>query len=206
MPTPAFRLTMVICATLVLATMRAGTQSLSSVPTAPPVVLVNVTVIDGRGGPPLADQVVVIRDGRIAQVGPRARAAIPRGAQVVDLKGHYVLPGLGDAHAHLGADKAAIEKYLRFLFGGGITAVRDMAGDSHLYAELSPQARGAEVPVPRIFYSANWAGPSFWDDRRWVGSTQGRPPCQVPCLRRVQIRQRRWHESSPPEGWSCAAR
>ena len=185
MPTPAFRLTMVVCATLVLATMRAGTQSLSSVPTAPPVVLVNVTVIDGRGGPPLADQVVVIRDGRIAQVGPRARAAIPRGAQVVDLKGHYVLPGLVDAHAHLGADKAAIEKYLRFLFGGGITAVRDMAGDSHLYAELSPQARGAEVPVPRIFYSANWAGPSFWDDRRWVGSTQGRPPGQVPWARAI---------------------
>ena len=64
--------------------------------------LVGGTLIDGRGGEPLADATVLVGDdGRIAAAGPRAAVAIPEGAQQLDISGHTVMPGLIDCHEHL---------------------------------------------------------------------------------------------------------
>ncbi|MBA2355976.1 MAG: amidohydrolase family protein [Acidobacteria bacterium] len=104
---------------------------------------------------------------------------------MIDLHGQFLLRGLVDAHAHLGAERESIDRYLRFIFSGGITTVRDMAGDSFLYAQLRPRSNDAETPLARLYYSANWAGPSFWDDRRWVGSTQGKPPGEASWARAI---------------------
>ncbi len=176
---------LLLCAWLSVAATPANRQPVAPAPAGAPLVLANVTVIDGRGGAPHERQTVVIRDGRIALLGPSAATRIPPGAQVLDLAGHTVLPGLIDGHAHLGADRPAIEKYLAFLFNGGITSVRDMAGDSFLYSQLAPAAQEAKRPMARLYYAANWAGPSFWDDRRWVGSTQGKLPGHVPWAREI---------------------
>ena len=51
------------------------------------------------------DGTVVITDGRIAALGPKAK--VPRGAEVIDASGQWVLPGFLDAHTHLGVDEAA---------------------------------------------------------------------------------------------------
>ena len=64
------------------------------------VALAHVRVIDGMGGPALADRTVVIDQGRIASVLP-AGAAPPAGATVLDLTGRTVLPGLVGMHDHL---------------------------------------------------------------------------------------------------------
>lgn len=58
-------------------------------------------MIDGRGGPPVADAVVVVRGDRIEAAGPRSRVTIPPGAERIDLGDQTILPGLIDAHAHL---------------------------------------------------------------------------------------------------------
>ena len=65
------------------------------------VALVHVRVIDGTGAPPAEDQTVVLANGKIAAVGPAASLRPPEGAQVLDLGGHSVLPGLVGMHNHL---------------------------------------------------------------------------------------------------------
>ena len=57
------------------------------------------TLIDGSGGAPVKNAVILIRGERITAVG--ANVAIPRGATVIDLSGETVLPGFIDAHVHL---------------------------------------------------------------------------------------------------------
>ena len=60
------------------------------------------TLIDGTGAPPITNAVMVIEDGRISAVGPANAVEIPSGATEVSLSGHYIMPGLVNAHAHVG--------------------------------------------------------------------------------------------------------
>jgi len=63
------------------------------------VVLQHVRIIDGTGATPLEDQTVVITDGKIQSIGPGTN--IPTDAQLLDLKGYTVLPGLVGMHDHM---------------------------------------------------------------------------------------------------------
>ncbi|HET9982230.1 MAG TPA: amidohydrolase family protein [Longimicrobiales bacterium] len=66
----------------------------------PPFALVGGTVIDGTGGAPVRDGVVVMRDGKIECAGARAACPVPGDAEVVDARGKWIIPGLVDAHVH----------------------------------------------------------------------------------------------------------
>jgi imidazolonepropionase-like amidohydrolase len=67
---------------------------------APDRALVGATLIDGTGKPPVREAVIVIRQGKIACAGPRARCPVPAGMDTMDLRGLWVTPGLVDAHVH----------------------------------------------------------------------------------------------------------
>jgi hypothetical protein len=67
----------------------------------PAVALTHVRVIDGTGAPARDDQTVVFVDGRIASVADAGAATIPSGAQVLDLPGYTVIPGLVGMHDHM---------------------------------------------------------------------------------------------------------
>src|SRR5207302_6868952 len=94
---------------------------------APPAVetmaFVGVTVIPMDSERRLLDQTVVVADGHIAAIGPRAEVAIPDGAHRIDGAGKFLLPGLVDAHTHL--DSAAA---LVLNVAAGVTLVRNMWG------------------------------------------------------------------------------
>ena len=66
----------------------------------PPLALVGATLYDGSLEPALEDAVVLVRDGRIEQVGSRADTPVPDDAQVIDLAGRFLVPGLIDTHVH----------------------------------------------------------------------------------------------------------
>ncbi len=67
----------------------------------PPRALVGATLVDGTGAPPVPDAAVVLRDGKVECAGTRADCPLPEDAGVLDLAGHWITPGLVDAHIHL---------------------------------------------------------------------------------------------------------
>ncbi len=68
---------------------------------APVLALTHARVIDGRGHPPVENQTLILRDGKIAALGADADVKIPAGAMVRDLTGKTLLPGLVMVHEHL---------------------------------------------------------------------------------------------------------
>lgn len=65
------------------------------------VVLKNVRLIDGTGAAPVEDQTIVLIGDMIGSIGPSASTPVPAGAEVLDLKGYTVMPGLVGMHNHL---------------------------------------------------------------------------------------------------------
>ena len=66
----------------------------------PPRALVGATLLDGTGAPPLAGAVVLLRDGKIECAGTRAACPVPADADVLDVSGMWITPGVIDAHVH----------------------------------------------------------------------------------------------------------
>src|SRR6202167_3304001 len=58
------------------------------------IALTHVKIIDGTGAAPSDNQTIVISDGKISWMGAAAQASIPSGAQVMDLTGYTVMPGM----------------------------------------------------------------------------------------------------------------
>jgi enamidase len=89
-----------------------------------------VRVIDGTGAPARDDQTLIIRDGRIAALGASQSVAVPAGAQVIDLTGKSVIPGLVMVHEHLfyptgpGVYANLAESFTRLYLAGGVTSMR----------------------------------------------------------------------------------
>lgn len=97
-----------------------------------PLVFRHVTVIDATGRPPLADRTVVLNAGRIQSIGIARDVKVPKGAQVVDATGKYMIPGLWDMHMHFRGGPALIpdnEAWLSVFLANGITGIREMGGD-----------------------------------------------------------------------------
>lgn len=68
---------------------------------APVIALTHVRVIDGTGAAPRDDQTILIVNNKIQSVGPSTTANVPTSAQILDLKGYTVLPGLVGMHNHM---------------------------------------------------------------------------------------------------------
>jgi imidazolonepropionase-like amidohydrolase len=152
------------------------------------LALTHATVIDGTGAAPRDGQTIVLREGRITEIFPDGTKPLPAG-QVLDLTGKFVIPGLIDAHVHLatdpsGRDANAVQQ-LRGALLGGVTSVRDMAGDAVVLRQLAANAQQEGVASPRIFYSAVFAGPTFFEDPRTRSAAHGGVPGQVPWMRAV---------------------
>ena len=77
------------------------------------LAIVGARLIDGSGGDPIVDSVILVRDGRVEAAGPRNTTEIPEGAEVVDAAGKTVIPGRVDLHAHYGGSLSAAEQALR---------------------------------------------------------------------------------------------
>jgi imidazolonepropionase-like amidohydrolase len=120
-------------------------------------------LLDVRTGKTLANQAIVIEDGKIVSVGPDSGAAA--GATVIDLSGKTVLPGLIDAHTHLtydprfGYDRLAISlprealigaKNARITLLAGFATVRNLGAQEFSDIALRDAINAGDVPGPRI--------------------------------------------------------
>lgn len=66
----------------------------------PPRALVGATLVDGTGAASVSDAAVILRDGKIECAGSRSSCPVPEAIDTVDLRGHWISPGLIDAHVH----------------------------------------------------------------------------------------------------------
>jgi imidazolonepropionase-like amidohydrolase len=148
-----------------------------------------VSLIDGTGAP-VRHGMAVVTDGPVieavvpdADLGPSG----PPGAETVDARGTFLLPGLVDAHQHLSTppNRAQAEAMMRRQVYGGVTAIREMAGDLRQMADLARAALVGEIPGPDVRCAALMAGPGFFDDPRTHQVTQGAAPGAVPWMRAV---------------------
>jgi imidazolonepropionase-like amidohydrolase len=102
------------------------------------VVFAHVNVVPMDGDRILTDQDVTVVDDRISSIEPTASAAVPKDAQVVDASGKFLMPGLGEMHAHL-PEPSDPQEYMRttvaLYVANGVTSVRCMRGfPNHLAA------------------------------------------------------------------------
>ena len=148
------------------------------------IVYRGATLIDGTGGPVQQDMAVITNGARIEAVLPAARLtpALIGTAQVVDLTGRYLLPGLIDSHQHIATppNRHRAEALLRRDLYSGITATRIMADDLRSIAELDRAARAGDIEGPDLYYAALVAGPGFFSDPRTQAVSSGYRPGEAP--------------------------
>ena len=120
---------------------------------------VGVSVLTMENDAVLADQTVIVSQGKIASVAPAAKAQIPAGAVRVEGKGKFLMPGLAEMHAHIpggAATDQAVERTLFLYVANGVTTIRGMLGDPRHLVYRERAAKG-EIVSPLIYTS----GPSF---------------------------------------------
>ncbi|HZN10394.1 MAG TPA: amidohydrolase family protein, partial [Blastocatellia bacterium] len=121
------------------------------------MVIDGAQVWDGSGGAPIQEGVVVVSEGRIQAVGPRGSVRIPEGATVIPGSGKTVIPGLINAHGHVGMTrglKASRENYteenvlaqLRQYALYGVTTVLSMGTDFEPMFKVRGPAKAGETP------------------------------------------------------------
>lgn len=152
-------------------------------------LLTHANVIDGTGAPMRRDMTIAVDGDHVRSIYPSGTQPIPKGAKVEDLHGRYVIPGLIDAHVHMTdvePDMAHYREFLRALLVGGVTGVRDMAGNARLLGYLAQQTNNDEIAGPDIFYVALMAGPSFFaKDKRVAASAPGFAVGTAPWMRAI---------------------
>jgi imidazolonepropionase-like amidohydrolase len=137
---------------------------------APVTALVGGRLLDGYGGQPLEDSVVLVEGDRIQAVGRAGELAVPPGAAVISTEGMSVLPGLWDMHVHLmivgHADYAHWDATYPPLFRStimpaaaqqlllaGVTSARDLGAPLADIVEVRDRLRRGEIPGPTLYVS-----------------------------------------------------
>jgi len=143
------------------------------------LAIVGATVIDGNGGPPVMNAVVVIGGGRIIAVGPRASTQVPAGAETIDGTNQFVVPGFVDTNVHLSLYGGMNDRYETLVryhdrqqdivleaaqtdLSYGITTVRDSYGMLRPLVAVRDRINAGGAVGPRILAAGNivgWSGP-----------------------------------------------
>lgn len=112
-----------------------------------PLVLDNVRIVDGTGAAPIDRGRVMVEGNRIVRVGRTEAVSLPANAEVMDLGGRTVLPGLIDLHFHIENDPKLALRQLSH----GVTAFRDPGQWDEKFTELRRMIAADQLPGPRIF-------------------------------------------------------
>jgi imidazolonepropionase-like amidohydrolase len=122
----------------------------------PVLSIVNVTVIDVKGGPPLQHRTVVVRNGKIDEIRYSTEfKGKPPGLQV-NGTGKFLIPGLWDMHVHMAFGDwfpRGKEITLPLFIGNGITGVRDMGGELEVLQQWRKEISAGTLIGPRIVMS-----------------------------------------------------
>lgn len=114
-----------------------------------PIALIGATIIDGRGGAPIEDGIVVMRGALIERVGARQSVQVDADTEMLDLTGKYLLPGLIDVHVHY------FEWMGDLFLTHGVTTVKDVGNDLEWVASTRDQIEAGRARGPRLYFTGN---------------------------------------------------
>jgi imidazolonepropionase-like amidohydrolase len=114
-----------------------------------PLEITGVTIIDTAGAPPKADQTIAVEGNRISQVGDAKKVHAPKGAQVVNGRGLYVIPGLWDMHVHVWETDRTFPLFI----ANGVLGVRNMGGHLDELKRWRAQVVSGELLGPHMVIS-----------------------------------------------------
>ena len=137
---------------------------------APVVALTHVRVIDGSGAAAQEDQTVVISKGKIQSVGNASSANVPQDAQVIDLHGYSLIPGLVGMHDHMfyPAGDAIFHEmaisFPRLYLAGGVTTLRTTGSiEPYMDLALKQEIDEGKAAGPHIHVTGPYLeGPGTW--------------------------------------------
>ncbi|MFW6202124.1 MAG: amidohydrolase family protein, partial [Gemmatimonadota bacterium] len=119
------------------------------------VALVGAQIVTMRGDEVIEDGTVVVRDNRIAAVGPRTTVDVPDDARVIDVAGNTIIPGLIDAHAHGSNGSAGItpETHWGYLtnLAFGVTTLHNPSSGTEMVFTNAEMIRAGELVGPRLY-------------------------------------------------------
>jgi imidazolonepropionase-like amidohydrolase len=124
---------------------------------APRVALTHVRVVDGTGAAAREDQTVVISKGKIESASDTASATVPKDAQVLDLHGYTVIPGLVGMHDHMFYPVGNVVfgemafSFPRLYLAGGVTTIRTTGSlEPYTDLEIKKKIDAGGMPGPKI--------------------------------------------------------
>ncbi len=132
------------------------------------LILRGATLVDGTGAPPFGPVDIVVEGNRIADIvnvgfpgvaiDPDRRPQARAGDEVIDLAGHYVLPGFVDLHGHLSGPETPAEYILKLWMGHGITTSADPGSGNGIdwMLEHAERSERNEITAPRLLPSASF--------------------------------------------------
>ena len=134
-----------VCSLFSIPAVRASTQFGA-------FAITHVTVIDGSNAAPQLDRTVLVSGDRIVNV---TQSPPPAGAQAMDARGKFIIPGLCDMHVHLAGVTAdprwSKDTLLPLLIANGVTTVRDMGGDLTALQNWKKEIAEGKLVGPRIY-------------------------------------------------------
>lgn len=105
-------------------------------------------IIDGTGRPAVTDGTLVVTNGRVTEIGPSAKIKPPAGAEMVDLTGQTITPGIINLHSHIGENTAGRARtYAKY----GVTTTVGLGGDGEETFKLRAAQRAGEVEGARVY-------------------------------------------------------
>lgn len=123
-----------------------------------PLVIQRVTVIDATGKPAQPGMTVVIEQDRIVLIGPSRKVKAPKGSQIVDGRGKFLIPGLWDMHVHgyslePGTTSEGDTWMYPLLLANGVVGVRAMWGPENASAWRVQHAK-YDKPSPNVYLAS----------------------------------------------------
>jgi imidazolonepropionase-like amidohydrolase len=110
-------------------------------------VLSRATLIDGARGAPQKEVSIVIEGGRIRDLGPASKIPAPAGAAVVNAAGKFIVPGIINAHGHVGAKTAPqLRQYALY----GVTTTTSMQTDPDEVVQVRDAQKRGELRGARV--------------------------------------------------------
>jgi imidazolonepropionase-like amidohydrolase len=136
------------------AMLAAVTSAHAQTPAQGTYAFTNVNVVPMSSETVLANQTVVVQNGKITAVGAANAVKIPAGATRIEGRGKFLMPGLAEMHGHVPGQNVQLAERVAFLYvAGGVTSVRGMQGHPNQFA-LRKRIESGELIGPRLWLSS----------------------------------------------------